>query len=959
MLGLPLVAAVTFSLEAQFGFGRESSTPAGEHIIGGTSTTNTNIVIYKPKNEEERRTFMLQAFIESADETLIRDIVRMFSLKPEGDLRELRTQLMRYLGLMSLVHDSRTPSELLIKDVFRSPNLDDNFVVYADEGVHVRSSRDPNSGIVTLRGDNGNLRVHFKDQTITARLIRIDMHRKEIFGEGNAVIRDKNSVIVGDKFYFNSDSQYGVIYSAETFMAPYYYYGKKIRKVGEQNYILDDGWFSTCDADPPHYGFGVGKAWLFQDLRLVAWDVSYLASDSTIVWVPFFFHPMAGTGFWLGVAKDSRVGWFVQVENVGSMLGLPFEFSFDFYERLGAAILAENQITAEKWSLGLKLGLAYDKPLQQSGFDEWTNIVNGNLDPADDIGPFGDWKRELRWKIDVDQTIKVLHDQNNPAVGSSSLSFKFNLQSDPFFQSDFEGPRQRNVDIQKIWRQDEVKLFNQGSPQDRVWSLGVNDTRGGSSLSLTGNWTYAPKINTSTNDTINYFANDYYVYNKSTFIFPRVSYGLSGKILSSSPYASTNIVNTSTNLGTDRNDPLALDAEAEQRRAMAGNTVNYSITYDARISLEQMKRFQDDDDSVVVEQRYTRNLNLNVPMSFSIGKFFSTSLRFGLADYDMWGETTQVSQKDNYLVNTRTDLSETFSLNFGDVFNKGTLTEIGGKLALSHNAAYKIAAEENPNEKYNKLYRHNATASASFNLFRTELRASSSVALEVMKEETRNWGGDRFAPLRFTLSSTPFDFLRIDGSHTYSFKTDASTDNMLRVSINSPDFALPFIQKVSTLVLDTAWSYDYFNPRAHYMSIGLNLAVQVSDLWAINMRMNSMNRDTYLYSSALAAEVGVEPRSFFRDLLNSLMFWDSDRLKDTRFYAQSLNFALIRDLHNWEMRFDASVSQMVNNSKRKFSYFDLTFVFSIVMKQNIGITFPDQRYHYTADQDGNYSGKYN
>jgi len=301
LLGLPLVLILAFSLEAQFGFG-SSTGQAGQIVIGGTETEATNVVVYRPQNEEERRTFMLQAFIESADETLLRDIVQMFSLSPEGDLREIRAQLMRYLGLVTLMQDPRTPFELLIKDVFHSPNLDENFVVYADEGVHVRSARDPNSGIVTLRGDNGNLRVQFKDQTITARLIRIDMQRKEIFGEGNAVIRDGQNVIVGEKFYFNSDSQYGVIYSAETFMEPYYYYGKKIRKVGEKNYVLDNGRFTTCDADPPHYGFGVGKAWLFQDMRLVAIDVSYLASDAPVAWIPFFFHPMAGTGFWLGIA---------------------------------------------------------------------------------------------------------------------------------------------------------------------------------------------------------------------------------------------------------------------------------------------------------------------------------------------------------------------------------------------------------------------------------------------------------------------------------------------------------------------------------------------------------------------------------------------------------------------------------------------------------------------------------
>ncbi|MDR2734000.1 MAG: hypothetical protein LBC99_05065 [Spirochaetota bacterium] len=954
ILGLSLLFAFNGRLEAQFRFGgAASSVSSGSSASGQSSSAG---VVYKPKNEEERRTFMLRAFVENSDEEIIRDIVRMFSLTPEGDLRELRAQLMRYLGLVNLVQDPRKPSELLIQDVFRSPSLDDNFVVYADEGTHVRSTTDPESGIITLRGDNGNLRLRFKEQTITARLVRIDMPRKEVFGEGDVVIRDGNNLIVGEKFYFNSDSQYGVIYNAATFMEPYYYYGKKISKVGEKEYVLDDGWLTTCDADPPHYGFGVGKAWLFQDTRMVAIDVSYLAAEYPIVWVPFFFHPMAGTGFWLGIAKDTRVGWFVQVENVGTMLGLPVEFSFDHYQRLGTAILASKQIKEPNWGLGLKLGLAYDKPLQEKGFEEWSNIVDGNHNPADDIGPYGDWKRQWRWRLEVDPNVRLLHDQNNPAVGSTSLTGKFNMESDPFFKSDFEGIRQRNIDLQKIFRQEEVKLFNKGGPQARNWNFSLNDTRGGSSLTLSGDWAFNPKINTETN--INFFANDYYVYHKSSATFPRVNYGLSGKILASSPYANTNIINTSTNLGINKNDPLALDPEAEMRRAVSGNNVNYSISYDARVMFEQLKRY-DDKDEELIEQRYTRNLNVNIPLTFSIGSFFSTSMRMGMADYDMWGDTTVESQRLNYVVNTRTDLNESFSMRVGEIFNKGTLTEIGGNLSVSHNAAYKIASEENPNEKYNKLYQHNASASAGVNFFRTTATVSTSVNLEVMLEETRNWGGDRFSPMRFAVSSTPFDFLTVNLAHTYSLKTSESTDNSLGITLRGPEFKLPLIQKVAGFNFSTSWNYDYFNPRADSISINLSFNVQITDLWAISLSMNSLNRDTYLYSKELAAQYGLQSRSFFTDLLNSLSFWSTEKLKDTRFYAQALAFSLVHDLHNWEMRFDTSISQQINDSKRKFSYFDFSFVFSISMKHNIGITFPEQKYRYTADNDGNYHGKYN
>lgn len=952
-----LLAAILFLAGASlFAQPATQTNTANSTATNSTTTNNRPKVVYNPQNEEERRTFMLKAFVENADEDLVRDVVRMFKLPENGDLRELRTQILRYLGLVAAIQDSRKAAEVLIQDVFRSPDLNNNFVVQADEGVHVRSTKDANAGLITLRGDNGNLRIKFKEQTISARLIRLDMKRREIYGEGNAIIREKDRVIVGDKFYFNSDSKFGVIYNAQTFMPPYYYFGKKIKKVGDKNYILENGWFSTCDADPPHYGFGVGKAWLYQDTRIVGLDVTYLASDFPVLWLPVLFHPMKGTGFWTGLARDSRVGWFMQVDNVGSMLGFPFEFSFDFYERLGVALLGGHELKGKNWSLGIKLGLAYDKPLQQNTRGDWVNSVDGYANgDADSSGSYGDWKRDLRWKIELKPSFTLLHDKNNPALGSTTFGFDFGIMSDPFFKGDFEQTRQKGIDLVKIWRQEEINFFNQGSEQGRTWSLGITDRRGGSSLSVTGNWNFTTRINEGANT----FANDYKEYRKSSIVFPRISYSFSGNIIASSPYANTNLVNTSTNLGKGRNDPLALDNESEKRRSEGDFAVNYSVAYSASVGYELLKTF--DEKENVTEQYSKRDLSLSLPLSFSIGSLFSSSLSLGVKDTDQWGDAKTEAQRLTYQKNSRTSLTENFSFSLGHVFNKGKLTEIGGKLTASHSLGYRISAYDDPNDTENALHTHMTTYGLTLNFFRTTASFSTSYDLEKRKNDTRGWNRDRFSPLSISISSQPFDFLSISESHTWVIKTDESSYNNLSLSLRSSEFALPFIKKISSLALNANWSHNYADPRASTLTLSLGMNVQVSDLWSFTVALSSYNNNLYLYSDEYAALYGKKPRSFFSDLLNSLMFWSTDRLKDTKFIARSLTFNLIRDLHNWQMVFGAAVNQMQNNTGRKFTYFDMRFDFSISMKSSFGgqmLKMPSHSYRYTADSDGNYYGTY-
>lgn len=925
------------------------------------SSTNTNTFV-PPKSEDEKREVILRDFIERSDEKILRDIASKFKLPgaDKASLSELRTNLSRYLGLVRLIRDSRKKAQIVVKDVFRNFDLGKDFVIRADEGVYVRRKTDPESGLITIRGEEGNLYVRFKKQLVSANLIRLDRKRKELFGEGNAMIREGDRVIVGDKFYFNAETKYGVVYNAQTYIKPYYYFGDKIKKIGERAYVLEGGWFSTCDAPSPHYKFAVSKAWLYQDIRLIALDVTYKVSDYPVFWFPFLFHPIKGTGFWTGLGRDTRVGWFMQVENIGGFFHLPFRLTFDYYQRLGVASLFSKNWKGKNWGLDTEGGIAYDKPLDKDNSGRWVNTVDGNNNPNDNTGIYGDWKREFRYRFDAKLHWTVFHDEKNKKLGSTRISGNFDLISDAFFKSDFDSRRVMKIDIEKVYRQDEVNFFNAGSPQSRNWNLAITDKRGGSSLSLTAGWTWIPEQN---KDARNIYANDYYKYRLSQVILPKLSYSFGGTLLSTTDTKTTNTAATATNARattarkSDSLDILDLDEAANQRREAKKRLVNFNLKYSAGISFDQTKRYDSED--ILIEQKYNRVFNLSLPSDFSVGSVLRTSLRLGLRDSDVWGNTTTAAQAQGYTNASYTSIDESFSLSLGHTFNKGKLTEFGASVSGSHSLSYKIGGAESETDPYQDLRSHKVSVSGSVNFFKTTIRTGTSYDLTVLKNETRGWGVDRFGSLPISLSFSPIPGLSISDNFNYIIKTGKAANNSLSLSLRIPDFRLPFIEKVSGFGISVSWSHNYNDLRSSSLGFTLSFQTEISDMWKATFSMNTRNKELYLYSERSAQAYGKQPRNFFQDLLYSFMFWDVEKLKETRFNIQSLNFSLIHDLHEWQLKLDTSARQVLNTLGRKFTYFDFTFVFSISMKQNIGLSFPEQRYRYTADGEGKYYGKLN
>ena len=85
----------------------------------GTEGEAAEFVI--PATEQGRKDVLLEQFINEADEAALQAIVEKFKISTDGTLRGMREELKKYLGLIRVIRDTREPSKIVVKDIFKSP----------------------------------------------------------------------------------------------------------------------------------------------------------------------------------------------------------------------------------------------------------------------------------------------------------------------------------------------------------------------------------------------------------------------------------------------------------------------------------------------------------------------------------------------------------------------------------------------------------------------------------------------------------------------------------------------------------------------------------------------------------------------------------------------------------------------------------------------------------------------
>lgn len=134
--------------------------------------------------------------------------------------------------------------------------------------------------------------IRYKEMSLTANEVQFDSRRQTLVARGDPELVDKGDRVVGDVMSYDIESQSGTIYEAETDYEKGKYRGHQIRKVGDDVLNVQEGTYTTCDLDEPHFHFKSQYMKITLKDKLVARPVIFYVRHVPMMALPFWVFPI-------------------------------------------------------------------------------------------------------------------------------------------------------------------------------------------------------------------------------------------------------------------------------------------------------------------------------------------------------------------------------------------------------------------------------------------------------------------------------------------------------------------------------------------------------------------------------------------------------------------------------------------------------------------------------------------
>jgi len=262
------------------------------------------------------------------------------------------------------------------------------------------------SSLVQIYGD---ARANYGRLSISSDTILYDLDKKFLTAKGNVLFNDGSNDIKATKMTYDVDREIGDAYHAKTRAENGWFFGEKIRYFRGGVLKIRNGYYTTCELDPPHYWFYSPKMRINVDESLVAEPVVLLVQNIPVFFVPFYFQsikrerssgllrPDFGTSFY-GGNSVKKIGWY---QTLGSHADATFYLNY--YTRTGVSFYIDK--------------------------------IRWNFLPYSDGNIGGNYIKE---RTDGKERWSLLIDTKSKMPGGIKLNVDTRIESDPDYIRDYE-----------------------------------------------------------------------------------------------------------------------------------------------------------------------------------------------------------------------------------------------------------------------------------------------------------------------------------------------------------------------------------------------------------------------------------------------------------------------------------------------------------------------------------------
>ena len=111
---------------------------------------------------------------------------------------------------------------------------------------------------------------------------------------GSFVLVVQKDTLTGDSLYYNVRTGRGMAFGSRGRVEKGFLYGRVVYRLSEDEYLMAQGRYTTCDADPPHYYFASPRMRATRNDMAVASPVILRIMGIPVLELPFWYFPVGG-----------------------------------------------------------------------------------------------------------------------------------------------------------------------------------------------------------------------------------------------------------------------------------------------------------------------------------------------------------------------------------------------------------------------------------------------------------------------------------------------------------------------------------------------------------------------------------------------------------------------------------------------------------------------------------------
>ena len=235
----------------------------------------------------EAKKKLIRRVLDILSDREVDDYLRAIGLSTSGTIYAKRDRLKEAVSSKDdkVKEDFPLPQDLNKKQ--------ESFVIENASEGELLSVDKTKSGVLILRG---KVKIKIGQGHLVADSISVDSQKNEIYAEGGIEFTDKALSVKGEKFLYDINMERGVVYDTKATLYPSFFVGKKIKKIDENKYALDMGYFTACGAEIPHYTFKAKRIIMYNDNSVVATNLRFQVGGTSLFWIPLYYSSNLGSG---------------------------------------------------------------------------------------------------------------------------------------------------------------------------------------------------------------------------------------------------------------------------------------------------------------------------------------------------------------------------------------------------------------------------------------------------------------------------------------------------------------------------------------------------------------------------------------------------------------------------------------------------------------------------------------